>query len=59
MRASFHRVLLVVTSLAASAPAAASPTFPEAIRDALDLPCRPECTICHRDQDGGYGTVVQ
>jgi hypothetical protein len=58
MRPPFRRLLPLTASLCALAtPAAASPAFPGAIRDALDLTCRPECTICHRDVAGGYGTL--
>lgn len=41
------------------APAQASPTFPAEVQQALNMPCVPQCTLCHRDVNGGIGTVVQ
>jgi hypothetical protein len=45
-------------SLASSA-ALASPAFPDVTRDYLDLGCTPQCTICHTDNFGGYGTATR
>ncbi|HEV3190608.1 MAG TPA: hypothetical protein VGY54_08940 [Polyangiaceae bacterium] len=38
--------------------AAASPTYPALIQKQLNLNYIPPCTICHRDTNGGIGTVV-
>lgn len=48
-----------------SASGYASPTYPGLIKDdikaltGLDMPCTPPCTLCHRDLQGGRGTVSQ
>lgn len=42
-----------------AAGAEASPTFPARIQQTLEMACAPPCTLCHRDQQGGFGTVVQ
>lgn len=34
-------------------------TFPTLIQSDLNMPCTPSCTICHRDNLGGFGTVVE
>ena len=34
-------------------------TFPTLIQNDLNMPCTPACTICHRDNLGGFGTVSQ
>lgn len=41
-----------------SSRAAASPTYPGELQALLDMPCVPQCTLCHRDNNGGRGTVV-
>jgi hypothetical protein len=41
------------------AVAFASPTFPGALQEAANMPCAPQCTLCHRDSAGGYGTLVE
>lgn len=38
--------------------AAASPDFPGLLQEQLNMPCVPQCTLCHRDANGGRGTVV-
>jgi hypothetical protein len=38
--------------------ASASPTYPALIQQQLNLNYVPACTICHRDNNGGIGTVV-
>lgn len=48
---------LVVTLLAPPGLAIASPTYPGAIASALDVPCEPQCTLCHTRATGGFGTV--
>jgi hypothetical protein len=51
--------------LVLAAPVQASPTYPGVLKDDLksltgrDMPCTPPCTICHRDSNGGRGTVVK
>jgi uncharacterized protein (TIGR03382 family) len=42
-----------------AAPAGASPIYPTAMQDKLQLADPPSCTVCHRDLAGGAGTVVQ
>ncbi len=37
----------------------ASPNYPALIQQQLGLNYAPPCTICHRDDNGGSGTVVQ
>jgi MYXO-CTERM domain-containing protein len=39
--------------------ASASPSFPGRLQEELDMPCAPQCTLCHRDTNGGQGTAVQ
>ena len=34
-------------------------TFPSLIQSELNMPCTPACTICHRDNLGGFGTVTE
>lgn len=48
-----------VSACAVSMPSRASTTYPEAVADALEMPCAPPCTVCHRDNNGGIRTVVQ
>jgi len=50
---------LFVALLSWPAVATASPTFPAQIQSHLDMPCTPPCTLCHRDEHGGFGTVIQ
>jgi hypothetical protein len=47
--------------LALWAPSAAfaSPTYPPTIQAQLGLAQAPDCTLCHRDDVGGIGTVVR
>ena len=33
-------------------------TFPTLIQTDLDMPCLPACTICHKDNLGGFGSVT-
>ena len=49
--------LLVVTALLSAGTAAAQPNFPELLAKALAMPCTPQCTVCHRDNNGGFGTL--
>ncbi len=32
--------------------------FPNEITNQLDMPCVPQCTICHKDLAGGFGTIA-
>jgi hypothetical protein len=45
--------------LTVSAFAGASATFPAEVQSALNMPCTPPCTICHKDNLGGIGTVTK
>lgn len=38
--------------------ALASATYPAVLERDLGMPCDPPCTVCHRTNDGGAGTVV-
>jgi len=51
--------LLLVAAVTASSAALASETYPERLQSALDMPCTPPCTVCHRDSNGGMGTATQ
>jgi hypothetical protein len=42
-----------------SAPALASLSFPPAIQSELSLGKAPDCTLCHRSDAGGFGTVTR
>lgn len=53
IRSLFLAVLLFAV------PAAASSPFPSSIDGHLTLGYAPQCTLCHRDLNGGSGTVVQ
>lgn len=55
-----HRKILAVfiSILSWSGGAAASQEYPGLIQEELDMPCVPQCTLCHRDANGGRGTVV-
>jgi hypothetical protein len=61
MRAQEHIVAISLAALAAlaAAPAAASPEYPEIVQETLEMRCVPSCTICHRDTEGGLGTVTK
>jgi hypothetical protein len=52
---------MAVVILLCSAPRSsrASPDYPARIQDDLGMPCAPPCTVCHRDNRGGLGTVAQ
>jgi hypothetical protein len=50
-------LVLAVTFVALPGLAIASPTYPGAVAGTLDLPCKPECTLCHTRPTGGFGTV--
>ncbi len=53
-------VLSAVVALFAvlCAPSAnANPAFPAELQTILHMPCVPQCTVCHRDNLGGLGTL--
>lgn len=56
---SWRRGILPVTLVACAwaSAAHASPTFPRAMQDGLEMPCTPGCRLCHRDDSGGPGNV--
>ena len=37
----------------------ASLTYPAEVADVLEMPCEPQCTLCHATIAGGTGTVTQ
>ena len=37
--------------------AGANPGFPTELKSILGMPCVPQCTVCHRDNLGGLGTL--
>lgn len=38
--------------------AAAIPDFPAKLQEYGKMPCAPQCTVCHRDNNGGIGTLI-
>ena len=54
------RVAVVVATLLMlmGSTAAASPTYPEKLKETLGMPCTPQCIVCHRTNEGGEGTVI-
>ncbi len=51
--------LVGLALLVAPEAAFASATYPAELQSVLHMPCTPPCTICHRDNLGGMGTVVK
>lgn len=49
----------LLVTLATTKSAWAIEDYPEAVQQALDMPCVPQCTLCHRDNTGGRGTIVK
>jgi len=43
--------------LSYSAPSLAHSTFPSDMESQLGMSCLPACTICHKDNLGGFGTI--
>jgi hypothetical protein len=39
--------------------ALADSKFPPLVEAAAGMPCTPQCTICHKTNDGGFGTLRQ
>lgn len=59
---SAHWYFVIVATVVALLPARAalaSPDYPAVLEETLQMPCAPQCTVCHRDNNGGLGTVVQ
>ena len=38
--------------------AQATESYPDVLQQELEMPCVPSCTVCHRDANGGIGTVT-
>jgi MYXO-CTERM domain-containing protein len=57
-RRRLHTAALSTLGLLVALPALASPAYPEALQSDTGAPCAPPCTVCHRDANGGFGTVV-
>ena len=55
----FSCALPVLLGCLLSSSAFASPTYPQGIRSYLQLTDAPDCTLCHRDNFGGTGTVIR
>jgi ABC-type transporter Mla subunit MlaD len=53
------RVTLGLTAslLAVAGQAMASEDYSRELERLADTPCVPPCTLCHRDQNGGFGSV--
>ncbi|MEZ4227435.1 MAG: hypothetical protein R3B13_41235 [Polyangiaceae bacterium] len=50
---SIAATLVFTLSLLTAGSAQARPEFPQAVQDAADAPCLPQCSLCHRDTSGG------
>jgi hypothetical protein len=48
---------LLAAELFTSSFALAAPSFPDEVQKVVGMPCAPDCTICHRDNNGEYGTL--
>lgn len=55
----FSLGVIATAMLSNSAPALASVSFPPVIQSELSLARAPECTLCHRTEVGGFGTVTR
>ncbi|HEU4536751.1 MAG TPA: hypothetical protein VFS00_21655, partial [Polyangiaceae bacterium] len=44
-------------SVFASAPASASPSYPEAVQEFFAIAATPSCKLCHATDDGGPGRL--
>lgn len=53
------QLVAVVGLTTAAHTAQASPDYPDVIRDELDLPCTPQCLLCHTTNPGRSGNVRQ
>jgi len=45
--------------LSSSAPSFAHSTFPTDMERQLEMSCLPACTLCHKDNLGGFGTITK
>jgi hypothetical protein len=54
---AFELVFFAVASV--PAPAFASLSYPQEIKDQLSLAHLPQCTLCHKSNSGGKGTVTK
>jgi hypothetical protein len=55
MRPLFPFLTLTIALLPTAA--LASPSYPGTVASELELPCEPECTLCHTRSTGGFATV--
>jgi hypothetical protein len=55
-RGSLAAAVALVAVLCAPT-ARANPAFPQKLKDILGMPCLPQCTVCHNDNNGGIGTL--
>jgi hypothetical protein len=55
----FSFAVILLAMITRSAPALASLSFPPAIQSELSLAKAPDCTLCHRTDAGGFGTVTR
>jgi hypothetical protein len=54
----FLASIALLLAFSAAPSAFASITFPPTIQSQLGLVSAPPCTLCHRNDDGGFGTIV-
>ena len=59
MRCRLVSLYVAASMLSSSAPAFASLSFPPVIQNQLALAKAPDCTLCHRSDAGGVGTVIR
>ncbi|HEY0462960.1 MAG TPA: thrombospondin type 3 repeat-containing protein [Polyangiaceae bacterium] len=59
LRRTLQLSVVVAWTLFGASTALASITFPPVIQSELSLAGAPECTLCHRSDLGGVGTVVR
>jgi hypothetical protein len=59
--AKIRSVLVCALALSASVSlarvAVARPDFPGMLKSELNMPCTPQCTVCHLTNAGGFGTL--
>lgn len=58
LRSAFRVSLIAMAVGAVARRTEASPAFPDEIARVLDMPCVPECVLCHTTNLGGYGTAL-
>jgi hypothetical protein len=59
LRHALLQLVAVLGLVSAAHTAQASPDYPEVIRDELDLPCTPQCILCHTGNPGRAGSAKQ